>query len=93
MIVKIEQRLQDPQRFFLIPADEALTLGFPTLMGMLTQNLIPGIIASVVFWVAWKKLKGDGGLERFAALCYWYLPAELQAFPSFPDSAQTRWEA
>lgn len=93
MIVKIEQRLQDPQRFFLVPADEAMTLGFPAAIGMLTQNLVPGIVAAIVIWFAWKKVKGDGGLESFAALCYWYLPTELMAFPSFPDSAETRWEA
>lgn len=91
MEVIIEQRLQDPQRVLILPMDEALMLGMPVMMGMISQNLIVGILAGFGLYTIWKKIKGDQGLEGFATLAYWYLPHQLGIFSSFPDSAEEVW--
>ena len=93
MLVKIEQRLQDQPRFFVLPADEAVLLGLPIMMGLLGRTIIIGIIIGVVAWSIWRRIKGEGGLEGVAAASYWYTPYRLGVFKALPDSAVERWEA
>ena len=91
--VQIEQRLQDTPRVLLLPMDEAIALGAPFILGVMSNNVPLGAIFGVVSWFAWSKLKGEGGVEMLLAAAYWYLPASLKAFPEFPDSAIDHWEA
>lgn len=93
MLVKIEQRLQDPPRVLILPYDEALLLGLPFMMGLLSRQMLFGCVVALVFWIAWRRLKGEGGLELLLAAAYWYLPHELNVFKPFPDSANDVWEA
>ena len=93
MVVTIEQRLQDPPRFLMLPADEAVLLGLPILMGLLGRMLIVGIVVAILTWAAWKRLKGEGGLEMLLAATYWYTPHTLGVFSAFPDSAPETWDA
>ena len=93
MIVKIERRLQDFPRFVMLPADEAFLLGLPILMGLLGRMAIPGIVAGVVLWALWKRLKGDEGLQGLLAAVYWFAPAELGLFKGLPDASVSQWEA
>lgn len=93
MLVIIEQRLQDPARFLMLPADEAVILGLPILIGLIGRMLIPGLIVGFVTWVAWKRLKGERGLERLLAAAYWYTPHGLGLFAPFPDAAPETWDA
>jgi len=93
MLVKIEQRLQDPARFFILPADEAALLGLPIMMGLMGRSIVTGVIIGVVAWVLWRRLKGEGGLEQVAAAAYWFIPKKLGFFKNLPDSAVERWEA
>ena len=93
MLVRIEQRLQDQPRFFVLPADEAVLLGLPIMMGLLGRTIFIGIIIGVVAWSIWRRIKGEGGLEGVAAASYWYTPYKLGAFKALPDSAVERWEA
>jgi len=92
-VIKIEQRLQDPPMFFIVPSDEAIAGAFPMLMGLFTQHAIPGIIAGVVFYFIWKRVKGERGLQGLLALIYWITPKELSVYRSFPDSAVCAWRA
>lgn len=93
MFVVIEQRLQDPPRFLMLPADEAAILGLPILMGLLGRMLIVGLLVALLTWAAWKRLKGEGGLERLLAAAYWYTPHAFGFFAPLPDSAPETWEA
>ena len=93
MFVVIEQRLQDPPRFLMMPADEAVILGLPILMGLLGRMLIVGLLVALLTWAAWKRLKGEGGLEMLLAAAYWYTPQAFGLFSPLPDSAPETWEA
>jgi len=93
MLVKIEQRLQDPARFLILPLDEAVFLGLPFMMGLLSRQIIVGSVVAFVVWSVWRRLKGEGGIERLLAAAYWYLPSEIGIFKPFPDSATSVWEA
>ncbi|ULB12498.1 type IV conjugative transfer system protein TraL (plasmid) [Cereibacter azotoformans] len=90
-VIRIEQRLQEHGRILLFPIDEGLALLAPAGVGLAMQAAVAGIILGLVSYVLWKRIKGDGGLERILALTYWYLPAELSPMKSWPDSAVTMW--
>lgn len=77
----------------MLPADEAVILGLPILMGLIGRMLIPGLLVGVLTWAAWKRLKGEGGLEMLLAATYWYIPHGLGVFSPLPDSAQEVWDA
>jgi len=93
MLVRIEQRLQDQARFLVLPADEAVLLGLPIMMGLLGRTIFTGVIIGVVAWTIWRRVKGEGGLEGVAAAAYWYIPSTMGFFKALPDSAVERWEA
>lgn len=93
MIISIEQRLQDPKRFLIMPADEALIIGLPLMMGLMGRHIFTGIIIAGLAWAGWRALKGEGGVEMLLAATYWYLPTNLGGFAAFPDSSVDVWEA
>jgi len=58
--IKIEQRLQDPWRIFFFSVDDALVVGAPAVLGLLTKHPLEGLIVGFVLLQGWKFLKGDG---------------------------------
>jgi conjugal transfer pilus assembly protein TraL len=90
-VVKIEQRLQEQGRLLLFPIDEGLALLAPAGVGLAIQQAIPGIVFGIIIYVIWKRLKGDGGVERLLAMTYWYLPKALSPLKNWPDSAVNMW--
>jgi len=92
-VIRVEQRLQDPPQFFVIPADEALAGAVPVVVGLMTRNLIPGLIGAVGLYFLWKRVKGQHGLPGLAGLIYWLMPKAASPFRSFPDSAVAEWRA
>lgn len=90
-VIRVEQRLQDTPRFLLVPVDEGLAAALPIGFGLLTQHLVPGLFLSVLSFILWKRLKGEGGIPRFLALSYWYGPRELRLWKSLPDSGVSTW--
>lgn len=92
MEVKIEQRLQDPPRVLILPADEAFVLGLPLMMGLISRQAIVGVVVSLVIWSIWRRLKGEGGIERILAYLYWFLPSGIGGFNPLADSSITHWE-
>ncbi|RYG89922.1 type IV conjugative transfer system protein TraL [Loktanella sp. IMCC34160] len=93
MDTRIEQRLQDPPRVLMLPADEAILLGLPVLMGLLGKQVITGVIVAVTLWMIWKRIKGDTGLEGVAAAAYWFLPTGFGLLKELPDASVDLWEA
>lgn len=90
-VVRIEQRLQDQPRILLFPMDEGLALLAPAGIGLSLQAAIPGFLLGLASYLLWKKVKGDGGVERILALSYWFLPHTLSPMKAWPDSAVTMW--
>lgn len=90
-VITIEQRLQDQARILIFPLDEGIALLAPAGVGIAMQAAIPGIVLGVVSYLLWKRLKGDGGVERILAAMYWYLPRTLSPVKSWPDSAVAMW--
>ena len=92
-VVRIEQRLQDPARFLMLPIDEAAILGLPLLMGLLSRQLVIGAPVAFIIWAAWRYIKGNGGIEYVLAAAYWFIPSRLSVFRPLPPSSVERWEA
>jgi len=92
-VVRIEQRLQDPPQFFILPADEAIAFGIPAVLGLISRQLFVGIIFGVLLFMLWKRVKRGGGVREVLALTYWILPREVTLYRSLPDSAVTMWRA
>ena len=91
-IIKIEQRLQEPARFLLFPLDEAVAFLLPFLLGFMGRKMILGLVIGAVCWWGWRKLKGEGGLDRLAASTYWFLPTALNIYKGLPNSAVSVWK-
>ena len=89
VIIRIEQRLQEHPRFFLLSADEAIVIIFPFVFGLLAKKLFIGAVVAFVLWQVWKRIKGEGGLEGISAALYWFLPSELRLSKSLPDAGVT----
>ena len=89
--VKIEQKIDVPGRLFFFTTDDALVALVPVAIGFLSRNLIPGFVIGVLAYLMWRKLKGEGGLERLKALLYVALPPEISPYRSFPRSDVTAW--
>lgn len=92
-VIRIEQRLQDPPLFFIMPADEAIAFGIPAVLGLISRQVFVGILFGVFLFVFWKRVKRGGGVPQVLALFYWILPREMTPYRSLPDSAVTVWRA
>lgn len=92
-VVRIEQRLQEPPQFFFFPADEAIAIGVPVVLGLLSKHLFLGVALGVIFFMAWKRVKRGGGLPHVLGLLYWILPAPITVYRSLPDSGVMMWRA
>lgn len=90
-VTAIEQRLQDQPRILIFPLDEGIALLAPAGVGVAMQAAIPGLVLGVVSYLIWKRMKGDGGIERILASMYWFLPRALSPVKNWPDSAVTMW--
>ena len=89
--VRIEQKLEVPGRLFFFTTDDAAMFLGPCLVGMLGRSLIPGIVIGLILFSLWRRLKGEGGVERLKAAAYWFLPVELSPYRSFPRSDVVHW--
>ena len=92
-VVRIEQRLQDLPQFFILPADEAVVLGVPVVLGLLSRQLFVGLVFGALLFMLWKRVKRGGGIRQVLALVYWIMPKEITLYRSLPDSAVTVWRA
>ncbi|MBF9052275.1 type IV conjugative transfer system protein TraL [Roseobacter sp. HKCCD9010] len=89
--VRIEQKLEVPGRLFFFTTDDAAMFLGPCLVGFLGRSLIPGIVIGLILFSLWRRLKGEGGVERLKAAAYWFLPVELSPYRSFPRSDVVHW--
>lgn len=87
----IEQKLETPARFLFFAADDACVFLAPVFVGFLGKALIEGFVCAFILFFLWRRIKGEGGLERFKAASYWYVPHVLTPFKSFPPSSVVYW--
>ena len=90
-VIGIAERLQDAPRILLFPLDEGIAFLLPAGLGLMTQHLLPGLLAAVFSYMIWKRVKGEGGLNTMLAAAYWFTPRIFSPCKSFPDSAVTKW--
>lgn len=90
-LVFIEQKLDAPKRLLFFTADDAAMFLVPTLVGFLSKHIIGGVLVGLVAFGLWRRLKGEGGLERLKAAAYWFLPYEVSPYRSFPKSDVVFW--
>ena len=90
-IVIIEQTLEEPSRFLIFTMDDALAFIIPVLVGYLSRHLIPGLLFGIMAYLAWSRIKGEGGINKIKGAFYWFLPAKVSPFRSFPPSAVMFW--
>lgn len=89
--VYIEQRLEEPARFLIFSADDALVFAAPTLIGFLARAMIEGAACGLIAYFIWRKLKGESGIARLKAAVYWYAPFEVSPYRKFPPSHVIFW--
>ena len=89
--VLIEQKLEEPGRMAFFTTDDAAMFLGPCLIGFLGRQLIPGIVVGLILFSLWRRLKGEGGVERLKAAAYWFLPVELSPYRSFARSDVVHW--
>lgn len=89
--VFIEQKLEAPRKLLFFTIDDAAMFLLPAAVGFLSKHLIGGIIVGLVAFSFWRRLKGEGGIERLKAAAYWFLPSEVSPYQSFPRSDVTFW--
>jgi len=89
--VRIEQKIDVPGRLFFFSTDDALVALIPVAIGFLSRNLIAGFVFGVLAYFLWRKVKGEGGLERLKALIYVALPPAVNPYRSFPRSDVVSW--
>ena len=89
--VLIEQTLEEPGRFLFFTVDDAFAFIIPLLIGFLSRHLIPGAILGVICYLAWSRIKGEGGLNRIKGAFYWFLPTMVSPYRSFPRSDVMFW--
>lgn len=92
-VIDIPIRLEEPGRFFIFEPDEIPVVIIPFFIGLLTQNMIPGIIFAVLSYFGWTRIKGEKGFYGLHAMRYWFFPKSITYLPSFPDSAVSHWSA
>ena len=92
-VIVIPTRLEESGRFFILSQDEIPVVVVPVVLGLVTQNMFPGLIIAVLAYLGWSRLKGEGGFYALHAIRYWYFPKALSYLPSLPDSAVSRWNA
>lgn len=90
-IVRIEQKLEAKGRLLFFTADDAAAFLIPAAVGFLSRNIISGVLVGLILFALWRRLKGEGGLERLKAAAYWYLPAQISPYRSFPRSDVVHW--
>ena len=87
----IEQKLEAPKRLLFFTADDAAMFLVPTFVGFLSKHIIGGLVLGLIAFGLWRRLKGEGGLERLKAAAYWFLPQEISPYRSFPKSDVVFW--
>ena len=90
-IVKIEQKLEAQGRLLSFTADDAAAVLLPAMIGFLSRHLIGGIVVGLILFAIWRRVKGEGGLERLKAAAYWFLPHQVSPYRSFPRFDVSHW--
>lgn len=89
--VTIEQKLQAPGRILFFTVDDAVVFAVPFLICFLGRDVLAGAFWGCVAFLVWRRVKGEGGVERLLASVYWYLPPFVAPYRAFPRSDVMFW--
>jgi len=87
---QIPKRLDEPERLAFWTLDEALVLIAPIGIGMIAGWMATGVVLGVGFYLALRKLKGNGSANLARFVLYWFLPPVF-GFRVTPPSAVRRY--
>ena len=78
--------LDEPERFGLWTIDELVALVGPFAVGIITQYVIIGIVASAGGWWALRKAKAGRAASWVLHMAYWHLPSTVTGIRCVPPS-------
>lgn len=82
----IPETLDEPEKILFFTYGELALLMFPTLIGLLADYTIRGLIAAVISFFVYKKLKPQNGYSITHSV-YWYFPDWLFKVSYLPVSS------
>ncbi len=93
MITRIPQYLDEPERYFIFTPDELVVVVLPLVVLTIVANFLVGLIAGAVMFMALRKLKKGGNLNRILWVGYWLLPTDMMGLKKTPPSFARMWVA
>lgn len=82
----IPETLDEPEKILFFTYGELGLLMFPTLVGILLNYTMRGLIAAVISFLVYKKIKPQKGYS-ITHLIYWYCPEWLFKVFYLPPSS------
>jgi conjugal transfer pilus assembly protein TraL len=82
----IPQYLDEPERFFIFTPDELMVVVIPLAIGTIVANFLIGLVVAGGVFLALRKLKQGGGLQRLLWIAYWYAPTDVLRLKAMPAS-------
>ena len=70
--------IDTPPRILIWPAKQVLVFSCPFALGMITDNITAGLIASFIAAFLFKIFRNKIGRGKLRATLYWYLPTADQ---------------
>ena len=84
----IPRQLDEPERLLFWSMDEALLMLLPVGIGIMSGFILTGVIAGIMFFLLWKKIKGAGQVNLAMYGVYWFFPSILSGMKFTPPSYQ-----
>lgn len=81
----IPRSLDEPMRLLFLALDEACVLLAPFMIGVMISQTVIGLLAGVMSFIAWRRVKGGIALITYAA--YWFLPSGFMRLRFTPPSS------
>lgn len=82
----IPRHLDDPELIGFWTLDEFLVMVVPFAAGILLQHIVIGIMAGLVGWYGFRKLKAGRNMYWVLHYAYWYLPGHFFGYKVMPPS-------
>ncbi|WP_062095430.1 MULTISPECIES: type IV conjugative transfer system protein TraL [unclassified Caulobacter] len=82
----IPQYLDEPERFLIFTPDELIAVVIPLAICTVVLNFAYGLGLSAIIFIALRKMKQGGGLQRLLWIGYWLLPADVTRLKATPPS-------
>lgn len=82
----IPKRLDDPELIGLWTIDEFVAMVVPFFWGILSQQIVIGIVLAIAAWFGLKKAKAGRATSWVLHVAYWHLPGSFVRLKLTPPS-------